>query len=176
MPMRLGLPRDNLYMKASRRPIIVICELQRVEIRPLHADIQVRAILLHTAAALLIPHQIGEHGIVINFTDDRGLSYSATFLPEVAAEQGRRRKLPEISCLTHSCNVLRYTRSSAGCAGDIILVKLLRVAKTDTRICHTHRQCVEFGPCSRRWLLDLFTILAGPLSPFPVVLQGGRNG
>ena len=32
--------------------------------------------------------QIGVHGIVIKFTDDRGAGFSATFLPEVAAEQG----------------------------------------------------------------------------------------
>ncbi|CAN0297307.1 unnamed protein product, partial [Ectocarpus sp. 13 AM-2016] len=37
--------------------------------------------------------QIGVHGIVIKFNDDRGSSYSATFLPEVAAEQGWSRKV-----------------------------------------------------------------------------------
>lgn len=40
------------------------------------------------APILLYGGQVGVHGIVINFTDDRGSSYSATFLPEVAAEQG----------------------------------------------------------------------------------------
>lgn len=39
---------------------------------------------------LYLTAQVGVHGIVINFTDDRGSSYSATFLPEVAAEQGAR--------------------------------------------------------------------------------------
>lgn len=34
--------------------------------------------------------QVGVHGIVIKFNDDGGSSYSATFLPEVAAEQGGR--------------------------------------------------------------------------------------
>lgn len=32
--------------------------------------------------------QVGVHGIVIKFTDDRGSGFSATFLPEVAPEQG----------------------------------------------------------------------------------------
>ena len=45
------------------------------------------------------------HGIVIKFNDDGGSSYSATFLPEVAAEQGGRdsRSLPVWISNTPSC-------------------------------------------------------------------------
>uniref|UniRef100_M4C6T3 AMMECR1 domain-containing protein n=1 Tax=Hyaloperonospora arabidopsidis (strain Emoy2) TaxID=559515 RepID=M4C6T3_HYAAE len=32
--------------------------------------------------------QIGTHGIIIEFTDSRGKEYSATYLPQVACEQG----------------------------------------------------------------------------------------
>lgn len=39
--------------------------------------------------------QVGVHGIVIKFNDDRGSKYSATFLPEVAAEQGGRYSTAE---------------------------------------------------------------------------------
>ncbi|CAN0355226.1 unnamed protein product [Pylaiella littoralis] len=37
--------------------------------------------------------EVGVHGIVIKFNDDRGSKYSATFLPEVAAEQGWTREV-----------------------------------------------------------------------------------
>lgn len=39
--------------------------------------------------------QVGVHGIVIKFTDDRGAGFSATFLPEVAAEQGVQAGIPK---------------------------------------------------------------------------------
>lgn len=38
--------------------------------------------------------QVGVHGIVIKFSDDRGAGFSATFLPEVAAEQGVQAGIP----------------------------------------------------------------------------------
>ena len=36
--------------------------------------------------------QIGVHGLVIDFADSKGEKYSATFLPEIAAENGWDRK------------------------------------------------------------------------------------
>jgi AMMECR1 domain-containing protein len=32
--------------------------------------------------------EVGKHGILISFTDKGGTNYSATYLPEVAHEQG----------------------------------------------------------------------------------------
>jgi len=37
--------------------------------------------------------QIGVHGVLINFTDPQGRQYSATYLPEVAREQGMSRSV-----------------------------------------------------------------------------------
>lgn len=36
---------------------------------------------------VLLGEQVGRHGIVINFRDKHNQPYSATYLPEVAAEQ-----------------------------------------------------------------------------------------
>lgn len=50
--------------------------------------------------------QVGVHGIVIKFSDDRGAGFSATFLPEVAAEQGVQAGIPRWNqCL---CRFLTY--------------------------------------------------------------------
>ncbi|CAN0326750.1 unnamed protein product, partial [Discosporangium mesarthrocarpum] len=54
---------------------------------------------LSAAVSLLVKYEparnwedweVGVHGIVINFNGESGTSYSATFLPEVAPEQGKR--------------------------------------------------------------------------------------
>eukprot|EP00904_Undaria_pinnatifida_P009962 jgi/Undpi1/6096/HiC_scaffold_20.g08581.m1 len=51
--------------------------------------------------------EVGVHGIVIKFTDDRGSGFSATFLPEVAAEQGWTKKVT----LTRLVRKAGYKRS-----------------------------------------------------------------
>lgn len=57
----------------------------------LYFEVCIAAFFTACAPVVVPTEQVGLHGIVINFTDDRGSSYSATFLPEVAAEQGARQ-------------------------------------------------------------------------------------
>jgi uncharacterized protein (TIGR00296 family) len=46
----------------------------------------------YEAAADVYDWQIGKHGLMINFSDSRGTKYSATYLPEIAEEQGWNHK------------------------------------------------------------------------------------
>lgn len=39
-----------------------------------------------------VPYQIGRHGIRIEFQNEKGHRKTATYLPEVASEQGARFK------------------------------------------------------------------------------------
>jgi AMMECR1 domain-containing protein len=50
---------------------------------------------LHAANEILLTEniEIGTHGIIIDFTDGKGNNYNATYLPEVAVEQGNRTHL-----------------------------------------------------------------------------------
>ncbi|CAN0173130.1 unnamed protein product, partial [Hapterophycus canaliculatus] len=56
-------------------------------------DVSVSLLVEYEPARHWEDWEVGVHGIVIKFNDDRGSSYSATFLPEVAAEQGWTRKV-----------------------------------------------------------------------------------
>lgn len=47
-------------------------------------------VFIHCTAneLLTVNNEVGTHGIIIDFTDGKGNNYNATYLPEVATEQG----------------------------------------------------------------------------------------
>ncbi|CAM9482171.1 unnamed protein product [Ascophyllum nodosum] len=88
-PMSISSLKDYTYSSAlnDRR-------FSPIEASELDAlDVSVSLLLKYESARHWEDWEVGVHGIVINFNDDRGSSYSATFLPEVAAEQGWSRRV-----------------------------------------------------------------------------------
>ncbi|CAN0170314.1 unnamed protein product [Ectocarpus sp. 8 AP-2014] len=83
-PQAISQLRDYTY---SRR----FAPIEMSELASL--DVSVSLLVKYEPAQHWEDWEIGVHGIVIKFNDDRGSSYSATFLPEVAAEQGWSRKV-----------------------------------------------------------------------------------
>eukprot|EP00299_Pterocystis_sp_00344_P003983 c1478_g1_i2.p1 GENE.c1478_g1_i2~~c1478_g1_i2.p1 ORF type:complete len:160 (+),score=31.95 c1478_g1_i2:198-677(+) len=102
--------------------------------------------LLHAFEDVSTPYEwdVGVHGIIINFVDAKGRSYRATYLPEVAQEQGWS-KLECLQSLVRkagfkgtvskdvisSLSVTRYQSSKA--ALSYPAYQALVKAKTDTK-------------------------------------------
>ena len=84
--------------------------------------------------------QVGEHGLIISFDDpDCGLRRTATFLPEVAAEQGWDRR---------ACIEALIRKTGAECA-HMDMRTCLHLRCISGRPCHLlYRCCVQIPPPS----------------------------
>eukprot|EP00903_Cladosiphon_okamuranus_P009559 g9101.t1 len=88
-PQAISQLRDYTYSSAlhDRR----FSPIEASELSSL--DVSVSLLVKYEQARHWEDWEVGVHGIVIKFRDDGGSNYSATFLPEVAEEQGWSKKV-----------------------------------------------------------------------------------